>query len=196
MPDSTLLRFVQVLPNVSPAGRFLLRDLPGSGKRIDVLCRDLAACFEWGPTWWERKHLELVAVLGGDITLRFRSVPGRESLGEVGWAKLIKQVLEGVPAEGIELKRQTLANLIEDMLAEEGSRVLVLIEKGERLLSEVETGEFTKNSFMLGDHRGFDSQTEELFASYGLERVSLGETSYLSSHCVAAIISHFERLSR
>ena len=196
MPDSTLLRFVQLLPNVPAAGGFLLRDLPGSGKRIDILCRDLAACFDWGPTSWERNQLEFIAVLEDDVTLRFRNMPGRESIGEAAWAELIKQVLKGLPIEGIEIRQQTLADLIEEMLAEEGSRVLVLDEKGDRLPNEVETSQFTKNSFMLGDHRGFDSQTEELFASHGLERVSLGGKSYLSSHCVAAIISRFERLSR
>jgi tRNA pseudouridine-54 N-methylase len=52
----------------------------------------------------------------------------------------------------------------------------------------------TQNSFMLGDYRGFDSKTDELILENGLKRVSLGRISYLSSHCIALIISKFERM--
>ncbi|MHA2068871.1 MAG: hypothetical protein ACXABY_31295, partial [Candidatus Thorarchaeota archaeon] len=73
------------------------------------------------------------------------------------------------------------------------SSLWVLEENGSHISTIVAKQSPTQNSFMLGDHRGFNSQTESLFSQYSLPRVSLGKKSYLSSHCVASIISEYER---
>ncbi len=196
MREPTRLRFIQLLPKVPPRADFLLRDLPGSGHRIDVLCRDLAACFEWGPASWERSSIELVAVLQGGTTITFNHYDKRDAMGEVGWAQLIQDALMMRSVEGIKVTLQTLENLLEEIMSTRNSEVFMLHEAGGPFQEVVETCRATQNSFMLGDHRGFDSQTEEILTSYGVKRVSLGERSYLSSHCISAIISRFERMCR
>lgn len=196
MPDSTLLRFIQLLPNVPPRADFLLQDLPGSGKRIDVLCRDLSACFDWAPISWRKDRLEVVAVLQEHTMITFHQELDRDSHGEVAWASIIQAVLRGERVDGVKLEKRTLEDLIRDIERTDSSEIYVLDEKGASLRKTLDSRIFTQNSFMLGNHRGFDLQTEELIQKHKLKRVSLGQRSYLSSHCIAAIISYFERMCR
>jgi tRNA pseudouridine-54 N-methylase len=72
-----------MLPQAPPEGDFLLKDLPGSGKRIDILCRDLAACFDWAPVSWSKSQLEIIAVIGNKKTLTFREPKEQIPRGEV-----------------------------------------------------------------------------------------------------------------
>jgi tRNA (pseudouridine54-N1)-methyltransferase len=195
MPDSPLLRFIQLLPNVPSNGDFLLQDLPGSGKRIDVLCRDLSACFDWAPIFWNRDMLEVVAVLQDNMMITFRGLPAKKR-GEVEWAVMIRDTLRGEEVDGLQLEKRPLDNLIQDLQETDSSEVYVLDETGNPLDKALNAKSSAQNSFMLGDHRGFDSRTEELIVEHKLTRVSLGERSYLSSHCIAAIIAYFERTCR
>lgn len=191
--DSAMLRFIQLLPQVSPKGDFILRDLPGSGKRIDVLCRDLAACFSWGPITWPKASLELIAIIADTAILTFR-YPGDETpQNEVEWASVIIDSLREQPPECVTVSKGSVEEKIKEYCNPPESTLWVLDQNGLHI-SEFETNqENTQNSFMLGDHRGFNSQTESLITGYALPRVSLGKKSYLSSHCVASIISEFER---
>lgn len=191
MPEATMLRFVQILPQVSPEGDFLLKDLPGSGKRIDVLCRDLAACFEWGPTTWSTSKLELIAVMGDTKILTFSDPQDQMPHGEVGWASVIRESLKDSPPSFVDVSDGTLEDIVKKLSQ---TAMWVLDEEGDNLLDIRTMHPATQNSFMLGDHRGFNSQTVNLISQYNIQRISLGKKSYLSSHCLAAIISEFERM--
>ncbi len=194
MSTSTMLRFIQILPGASKKGDFLLQDLPGSGRRIDLLCRELAACFEWGPRLWPKDQIELVAVFEDMKILRFRNPQNAMPRGERAWAEVIKKSLQNVPPDFVTVSDGNLESIIESYSNPPNSRVWVLYESG----TPIDTCKFSpseaQNSFMLGDHRGFDSKTEKLMSKYNLGKVSLGNISYLSSHCVVSIISEFERM--
>lgn len=190
----TVLRFVQLLTNIPPTGDFLLKDLPGTGNRIDVLCRALAACFDWGPTFWLPSQLELLAVFSDDVILRFSKPSEEMPRGETGWAMEIKKTFQGDPPDYINCEKESLESIIRILSQPPDSNLWVLHEEG-RHFNEYEIQVHgTQNSFMLGDYRGFDSQTEELISKYDVRRMSLGKISYLSSHCVVSIISKFERM--
>ena len=193
MPHSTMLRFIQILPNASTSGDFILKDLPGSGKRIDVLCRVLSACFEWGPSTLQKNKIEVIAIIGDSVILRFQfhgeSIPS----GEKAWAQVLKESLKGNPPDYVRVQGSNLESIIRELNNPPKSNLWILHEDGEELKIQEISDSGTDNSFMLGDHRGFNSQTEELTSKYTLRKVSLGKTSYLSSHCVAHIISEFER---
>lgn len=188
-----MLRFVQILPHVSPEGDFLLRDLPGSGKRIDVLCRDLEACFDWGPVTWSTSHLEVIAIIGNRRILTFHYPKSKLPTGEFEWADLIRASLQGHPPDFIDVSDGSLEDLIKMLLDTTSTSLWVLDEEGINL-SETLIHPNSQNSFMLGDHRGFDSQTEKVISQYNIPTISLGGKSYLSSHCLAAIISELERM--
>lgn len=196
MPESTMLRFVQVLPQVSPLGDFLLKDIPGSGKRIDVLCRDLAACFSWGPISWSMSDLEMIAVIGNTKILTFSDPQDQIPNGEVGWASVIRDSLREKPPNYVDVSEETLEDVIKRLNQAGDSKLWVLDEEGTSLFDIQTISPVTQNSFMLGDHKGFDSQTESTISQYNIQRISLGKKSYLSSHCLAAIISEFERMVR
>ncbi|MFX1604719.1 MAG: hypothetical protein ACFFDD_02320 [Promethearchaeota archaeon] len=189
-----MLKFVQVLTQVSPKGDFLLKDLPGTGNRIDVLCRVLAACFDWGPTTWPKSNLELIAVIGDEKIITFTNPESQSPYGEVEWATVIKNSLKDEPPCFVEVSDGALEDVIKRLRIHDDSSLWVLDEEGEKI-TDIQTIHLTtQNSFMLGDHRGFDSQTVSLLSQYNLPRISLGSKSYLSSHCLAAIISEFERM--
>jgi tRNA (pseudouridine54-N1)-methyltransferase len=192
MPVSTRLRFILILPNASTTGNFILKDLPGSGKRIDVLCRVLASCFDWGPITHDKSMIEVFAVIANSIILQVRYPGENLPRGEKAWGQIIKDSLRGNPPEYITIKEQTLESLILNINSQ-SEKLYVLHEEGDDGNLQENIDFTTDNSFMLGDHRGFDSQTEELVSRNALRKISLGKTSYLSSHCVALIISEFER---
>jgi tRNA pseudouridine-54 N-methylase len=197
MPQDSIfpmLKFVQLMPNVSTTGDFLLRDLPGSGKRIDVLCRELAACFDWGPICWPCSRIELIALLNNDIILTFHDPADALPVGERGWALIIKNSLQGEPPSYISVTRGDLESIIEQLHRPPAAQLRILHEEGEPFCDTKIQVLGTQNSFMLGDYRGFDSQSEEIMTSHSLVRVSLGNISYLGSHCLVSIISRFERM--
>jgi tRNA pseudouridine-54 N-methylase len=189
-----LLRFIQLLLNAPVTGDFLLRDLSGSGKRIDVLCRDLAACFDWGAVAWPPSKIELIALLGNDIILTFRNPNYAVPIGERGWAMIIKRSLQGQPPDNVSVTQGDLRTIIRKFNQPPRTNLWVLHEEGQTFdKAGIQVTE-TQNSFMLGDTKGFDSQSEEIISRHNLVRVSLGEISYLSSHCIVSIISRFERM--
>jgi tRNA (pseudouridine54-N1)-methyltransferase len=192
-PESTMLRFIQLLPDASPIGDFLLKDLPGSGKRIDILCRDLAACFSWSPMTWPKENLELVAVIADSRILTFRNPEEETPQSEVEWATVVSSSLKEQPLDYVTVSEGSLEDIINQYNTQPKSTLWVLEESGTHISILGPKLSTTQNSFMLGDHRGFNSQTESLLSRYSLPRVSLGKKSYLSSHCVASIISEFER---
>ena len=191
-----MIRFLQLLPQVSPEGNFLLKDLPGSGKRIDVLCRDLAACFEWAPMTWLKSRLEMIAIIGDSKILKFNNPDDQIRNGEVGWATVIRNSLRGEPPGFITVSNGTLEDVIQELNRPPASALWILDEEGSDLSKVPDMYLAPQNSFMLGDHRGFDAQTMDIISKYKIPKISLGRKSYLSSHCLAAIISEFERTVR
>ncbi len=187
-----LLRFILVMPETPISGDFILKDLPSSGKRIDILCRTLAACFDWAPEIWPKEKLEVMAVLMNSITLKFR-MPPRLPLNEVEWASDIQRSLRGSPPEYITISHEDLNEAISHIKTE-GGQIWVLEENGKPMHIVRSLKPAVKNSFMLGDHKGFDEYSAGLIKEHNLKTISLGKTSYLGSHCVAAVIARMERL--
>ncbi|MFW9812129.1 MAG: hypothetical protein ACFFF9_06670 [Candidatus Thorarchaeota archaeon] len=192
-PETTMLRFIQLLPNASPQGKFLLKDLPGSGKRIDILCRDLEACFSWGPRTWGKDSLEFVAVIADSRIIVFNNPSDAAPESEVSWATVIRNSLNDNPPRYVKVLNGSTEDIILKYCNPHISNLWVLDESGSHISSVRFVRSATQNSFMLGDHKGFDFQTENLLSRYSVPKVSLGKKSYLSSHCVASIISEFER---
>jgi len=189
-----ILRFLQIMPDTPINGGFLLRDLPGSGKRIDILCRDAAACFGWAPVSWPKSCLELVGVLSDAATLTFQYPGISTPKGETEWAQVILDSLTGRPPIFVQVAESGLEQVVRQLMSISGSQVWLLDRGGIPLADVMDAMGPAQNSFMLGDHRGIDEKTRQLANECGVCSVSLGNTSYLSSHCVAAVISEFERM--
>ena len=191
-----LLRFIQVLPQSSTNGKFLLRDLPGSGKRIDILCRSLAACFGWGPSTWPKSQLELTAVIGNEIILTFRHSEKDQVKGEPQWGSIIRDALKGHLSDNVIVKHSSLHDFVAELLASADSQLWVLEEDGRSISRCIGNDVASQSSFIVGDHKGFDSGTQRVIDNCNISSVSLGAASYLSSHSIAAVISEFERMTK
>jgi tRNA pseudouridine-54 N-methylase len=191
--DSKILRFIQLLPNTPLTTNFSNKDLPGSGKRIDILCRVLAACFDWGPSLLSNMGFEVMAVFGNEMTLTFSNPKDYLPSGEVAWGNEIRNAVYNNPSEYVVCESVGLDEVMNRLLRESQSRVIALIENGDRLTNAFFENTSAQNSFMLGDHRGFDSESLRIIGKEKIQQISLGEMSYLSSHCVATLISKFER---
>ena len=180
------------MPDIPTSGKFILRDLPGSGNRVDILCRSLQACFEWGPVSWQKSKLEFVAVIADKLVLRFSSPSLQESKGEVWWASVIQESLKGHPPPYADCYSASLSEVLEKLVKHSRSNIWALDESGIEISDWALYSSSSQNSFMLGDRWGFNSNTQKVMKQLGIDRISLGETSYLGSHCVATIISKLE----
>ena len=192
---SQLLKFIQILPHAPTKDDFLMKDLPSSGKRIDILCRDLSACFDWAPDSWPRPHLELSAILQDSVTLTFSEPGPLLPLGEVRWAQVSKDSLAGRPPGFVKVRQSGLEQAIKVSRATADSSVWLLEADGKPFSEVSDLCRNAENSFILGDHQGFDTKTLQIADQYGIPHVSFGKTSYLGSHCVAAVISEYERMN-
>jgi len=188
------LRFILHIPELSEAGNFHLKDLPGSGKRIDVLCRSLAACFDWGPSTLDKSSLEIIALHGKTSCLRIRNPDTNMPRGEVWWASVVKDALNGKPPQFIGVENKTLEDIVKTILANGGENLWVLDEAGTSSVQENRSILNAQNSFIIGGYSGFDSEALRVFEDHSIYRLSLGRTSYLTSHCIAAIISMYEEM--
>jgi tRNA pseudouridine-54 N-methylase len=191
--EPKILRFIQLLPNIPPTINFSNKDLPGSGKRVDILCRVLAACFDWGPSRLSRIRIEVMALFSNERTLTFSNPREDLPIGEVGWGNEIREALRGNPPKFIKIESSGLDDVLSHLLHKNSSRIIALNEKGDLITADFLENAKAQNSFMLGDHRGFDSESQRIMRKRDIKQISLGEKSYLSSHCAAALISEFER---
>jgi tRNA (pseudouridine54-N1)-methyltransferase len=195
MTDFTGLRFIAIYPNIPLDGKFILRDLPGSGKRIDVLCRSLAASFDWSPKSENRERIEFWALLSHSLLLKFSAPEKSIPNGETWWASIIKDCLTKNPPSFVSVEEVSIEELLKD-LRKESPNLYVLEENGEPLASISEIDSASQYSFMLGNHHGLDERTSHQIQDLDIQGVSLGQRIYLGSHCIAAVISHFERMKK
>ena len=193
LKEKRILRFIQLLPNTPPTLEFSNKDLPGSGKRIDILCRVLATCFDWGSSNQSSLEIEVMAIFANEKTLTFSNPKEDLPIGEVAWGKEIREALRDNPPEFIQVESLGLSEVLNQILQVDNSNVIALDETGEPITNRFFENTKAQNSFMLGDHRGFDSESLRIIRNEDIQQISLGERSYLSSHCVAALISKFER---
>ncbi|MHA1906248.1 MAG: hypothetical protein ACW98Y_03060 [Candidatus Thorarchaeota archaeon] len=195
MTDFPGLRFIAIFPDIPLDGRFILKDLPGSGKRIDVLCRSLAACFDWASSSESKDNLEFIAILSHSLLMRFKVSQDASTKGETWWATTIREAIRGNPQDFVSVEEVPLEDSLKSIKRRD-PHLYVLEEEGVTLASIIKSSSAPQYSFMLGNHRGFDERTIQIIQNLDIPRVSLGHRSYLGSHCVATVISHFERIEK
>ncbi len=193
MIDLTGLRFIGIYSTISVDAEFNMKDLPGSGRRVDVLCRSLEACFDWAVDRLNATIIEYVAVLEDDTVLRFTNPGDAKGKGETWWAGHIRNSLKSDPPPFARVMKIAVETLLQDMRKEKNQETFVLEEEGRPLGAGVLEQASPQYSFILGDHRGFSERTRSVFHSFDIPSISLGPKSYLGSHSVAAVISELER---
>lgn len=189
------MRRFLVLGHTAASGPgFSLKDLAGTGGRIDILARALPAAFL--VSHGMRPDVELTTLHLGPPS------PGKavraQSRGlmhlnpdERSSATLLEKAL-GAPTTGpvwqtstpgIAVARLGLVDLLD-------GPVVVLAEDG----VDIATAALPPDAiFVLGDHLGFTPEEEALLAQRAVARVSLGPVSLQADQCLTVLHNHLDR---
>lgn len=188
-------RFVVVGHKAASAPGFNLKDLAGTGGRIDVLARCVGAALL--VSHGLRPGVELVTLhLGPPAApkaVRWRSASMRHlNPDERSTATLFEKAL-GASTTGPVWQPSTpgvdVAVLgLEDLLGD--GPVVQLHEAGEDVAdADLPAGA----TFVLGDHLGFTDEEEALLARRGARRVSLGPVSLQADQCIVVLHNWLDR---
>ncbi len=185
------------------AGDFLIRDLPGTSGRLDVLCRVLVATFRSVPELCP--STSFYAVLGGPpnppLLLRTKEVmEGTIPESELACALLMKELLTRAQTKDpalvemwpqFTITRQGFAESLKELAGEE-AQLFYLIEGGEPL-SKTEIDLASPIVFVLGDHQGVSPEHEELLMQQNAQKISIGERSLLGSQITTLLLIELAR---
>jgi tRNA (pseudouridine54-N1)-methyltransferase len=172
-------------------GEFSLNDLPGSGGRMDVLCRCVNASLFLSHDL--RRDIDCYLVLcgepGAQKTLRFSGETVKYlSPDERSAGALIKKAL-AIPcgsefreaAPGVCIRKGGLERLAGEMA------LAVLDEKG----SDIRTEEVLPDAFLLSDHQNFTGEEEALIA--GCPQYSVGPRCLHADHTITVLLNELDR---
>jgi tRNA (pseudouridine54-N1)-methyltransferase len=170
---------------------FSLNDLPGSGGRIDVLCRCVNAALHLSHGIRADSACTLI-LLGKPQpprTVRFSGSTIRSlNPDERSPAALLKKAL-AIPcgsefreaAPGVSVRKGGLERLLA-----EGS-CAVLDEKG----TDIRKADTLPGSFLLSDHQNFTPEEEALLA--GCPRFSVGPSVLHADHAITVLLNEIDR---
>jgi len=184
-------RFAIVGHVAETGGNFSLNDLPGSGGRMDVLCRCISSSLFLSHDL--RRDVECYLVLCGEpdpekTVLFCGSGVRRLSPDERSSAALIKKALsipcgdefrESTP--GVYVRRGGLSRILSEI------PFAVLDEAGEDLRGVPELPE----AYLLSDHQNFTPAEEEAIA--GAARYSVGPLSLHADHAITVLLNEIDR---
>ncbi|MEA1993803.1 MAG: tRNA (pseudouridine(54)-N(1))-methyltransferase TrmY [Euryarchaeota archaeon] len=157
---------------------FLLKDLPGSGRRVDILCRCINSAFCLSHDI--RRDVTLHLCFAGK-TLKFVGSELKHlTPDERGIAILIRKALDGSPTPGVYVSEQSF----EDLVAMHEGRVVYLNEHGEDIATVPLNSEMC---FVLAGHKGFNEGDQAFLEKIG-QKVSLSPKILHVDHCI--IIAH------
>ncbi len=163
---------------------FLLKDLPGSGRRIDILCRCVNSAFCLSHDI--RRDVTLYLCFAGK-TLTF---VGRElkhlTPDERGIAVIIQKALEGNPTPGVYVSNATF----EETLREQKGEIVFLHEEGEDI-SHISLHE--NMCFVLAGHKGFNKTDQKLLERMG-KKVSISPKILHTDHCIIVVHNFLDRV--
>ncbi len=186
----TTFRHFYVKSHAKTSPDINLKDLPGSSGRLDVVARCINASF-----WLShdiRRDVVFHTIFHGEpsppVYIRMEGDRLRKvSPDERNIAIFIKKALERMGEEEIESTPGIFVSRksFEELLRENRDKTLYLMdEEGEDIENVKITGE---PFFFLGDHLDLEEEEKEMLYRHGAKAISIGEKSYLSSHCIAII---------
>ncbi len=185
------------------AGDFLIRDLPGSSGRLDVLCRVLVATFRSVPELCP--STSFYGVLGGPpnppLLLRVKKVvSGTIPESELACALLLKGLLTRAhtqdpakvePWPQFLITRQGFAESLQEVVGEE-EKLYYLVE-GSEPLAKTKIDLTAPLVFVLGDHQGVPPEHETLLMKQNAQKICIGERSLLGSQIITLLLLELAR---
>lgn len=176
-------RFVVLAHKVPTSGEFSLNDLPGTGGRVDVLCRAVGAALFISHGM--RTDTEITLLVQNAVQIRISGDRvKRLNPDERSTAAILQLALRGAAAEEVEttpgvVASQSSLSQVLDRLYQLEAHPVVLHEKG------VPVDEYAlpaDSAFILSDHEDFSNEDEASLAD--VPRVSLGPMALHTSQCI------------
>lgn len=187
LTDDIMRVFILYSNTAKTSPEFYLDDLPGSGGRMDIICRSAIAAL-----WLShrlRQDTRFIVVLNGPpkppIAVLFDSmIMKKVAPDERSIASWIQKALMrvGVPtSSGIVAYRKSFQDIIK---AYKDLPMYILHENGKPMNNIQRDSDAV---FILGDHLGIPKKEEAFAARFAKEKISLGKKSYLASACISVI---------
>ncbi len=169
-------------------GKFTLKDLPGSGGRMDIVARCINSSFFLSDDI--RKNVVLYLILEGGRYPVLVMMKGSDirnlNPDERTTGALIRHALLKTPGDdwkevlpGISTKKGNFNVLFTELDLDDFS---VLDVEGEPVEGGTE-----KRHFLLGDHKGFTDEIWSFLDEKGVKKLSLGPLEYHTDHCILHI---------
>lgn len=192
------MRRFLVLGHTAASGPgFSLKDLAGTGGRLDILARCIGAAFL--TSHGIRPDVELYTLhLGPPLApkvVRMQSATLKHANPDERTSAMLLEKALGAPTTGPVWAPSTpgmsVARVgLSELLASVPGSVVVLREDGD----DVASAQLPDDAlFVLGDHLGFTAEEEAELAKRAVARVSLGPVSLQADQCIVVLHNHLDR---
>jgi tRNA (pseudouridine54-N1)-methyltransferase len=182
---------------------FLIRDLPGTSGRLDVVCRILVSIYRTNPKLADA--IQVNAVLGGPPTppLRINVHYGNATdfpESELECAIILKDVLHHYRTKGVgqdcqwpqfSICSQSFSETLQSVIGDK-KQILYLVESGTPL-QEAKLDLNQPLVLILGDDQGLSEEHEKHVYSHPVQKVSIGTRSLLGSHVISLVLRELMR---
>ena len=194
--------FIVVGHKARTDGNFNLNDLPGSGGRMDILCRCINCALFLSHDL--RRDVIIYLVLLGEpdmpkiVKFKGENVkylnPDERSSGS-----LIKKALErsAIPrwresTRGVWVRVGGLADLLEEVLIKD-KRLFYLQEDGGDIRDRFKENVPDNTVFVLGDHTGMTPEEETVILDSDAKTINVGPISLHADHCIILVNNEIDR---
>ena len=198
----TMRELIVVGHKASTDGNFNLNDLPGSGGRIDILCRCVNSALFLSHDL--RRDVTIYLVMLGEPDMpRIVKFEGKNvkylNPDERSSGSLIKKALEksAIPrwresTPGVWIRLGDLADLLEEVLTEE-KRLFYLLEDGGDIRDVFKENMQETTVFVMGDHTGMTPGEETVIQGLDAKTISVGPISLHADHCIILVNNEIDR---
>lgn len=182
---------------------FSLNDLPGSGGRIDILCRCVNSALFLSHDL--RRDVDIYLILQGPprppVTVKFSGEKVRYlNPDERSSGSLIKKALEVNPGPrwrestpGVCARQGGLDELLQDLMSGENKSLFYLREDGTDIRDAFVNTVPDNVVFLLGDHMGMTPEEEAILMNAGAGILHVGPLSLHADHCIILVNNEMDR---
>lgn len=182
---------------------FLIRDVPGTSGRLDVVCRILVSAYRTVPEL--APSIQVNAVLGGPpnppLCLEVDEVnSGEFPESELECALILKGLLHRFQAEGefidplwpqFRIKARGFHETLQTVMAQK-KQILYLVETGQPI-HQVKLNLDEPIVLILGDDRGLPPEHKKEVYTHSVQEVSIGSRSLLGSQVITLVFLELMR---
>jgi tRNA (pseudouridine54-N1)-methyltransferase len=181
----------------------LIRDVPGTSGRLDVVCRILVSAYRTVPEL--APSIRVNAVLGGQpnppLCLEVdKVVPGEFPESELECALILKGLFSRFQTDGEFIDslwpqfRITARGFQETLqtVVEQKKQILYLVETGQPI-EQVKLNLDAPMVFILGDDQGLPAEHKKEVYTHSVQEVSIGTRSLLGSQVITLVLLELMR---